>query len=88
MAATLNDIIENMRFGLFSIKLVFIVSCLWFLDGSELPIMSILGKYLKCDWNMSSFQTATSSSAAFLGMAIGSVYWGTKTVKMKNLELI
>ena len=76
MAYTLDDVIDHFGWGKFSWKLMAIVGLCYASDGIELTLISIITPILQCQWNLSSFQASATSSCLFLGMGIGSTYWG------------
>jgi len=76
MAQDINKIIENYGFSRFSFILLLIISTNWFFDGIEICISSLIAPKLRCEWNLSHFETACLSASVFLGMGIGSLYVG------------
>ena len=73
---SIDEVTDYFGFGRFSQKLVSVVGTLWFLDGVELTLTSVITPQLRCEWNLTSFQTALASGSVFLGMGVGEIYWG------------
>lgn len=73
---TLGEVIDYFGYGSFSFKLTCIVGLLWSLDGIELTLITLIAPELKCKWNLTSFQTALTSTGIFIGLAVGSIFWG------------
>lgn len=73
---SLVEVIDYFGYGSFSLKLTGVVGFLWFLDGIEITLISLLAPELKCKWNLTSFQAAMTSASVFMGMASGAIFWG------------
>jgi len=76
MASDINGFIESYGFGKFGFLLLSFISLTWFLDGIEICLSSIIGPVLRCEFGLTSFQTALISSAVFFGMGFGSICVG------------
>ena len=73
---TVDAIIDYMGFGRFNAKIFFIIGMFWLMEGIEITLITLVTPLLQCQWKISNFQTAIMTSAVFLGMGIGAVYWG------------
>lgn len=63
-------------FGWFQVKLSLCVGLCWMADSMEMTILSVLGPALHCDWKISRYQQALTTTIVFLGMMISSTFWG------------
>lgn len=45
-------------------------------DSMEMTILSVLGPALHCDWGISRYQQALTTTIVFLGMMMSSTFWG------------
>ena len=73
---TLDAIIDSLSFGRFSCILILINGVLYMGEASELNLVSIISPHLRCSWNLTSIETSLMSSAVFIGMSLGNLYWG------------
>lgn len=76
MAKTADDIIESSKFGPFSFILIFISGLIFMQGSSHNFTIGLISPELRCKWNLTSIETSLSSSSVFLGMGIGSFFWG------------
>lgn len=65
-----------MGFGWFQVKLSLCVGLCWMADSMEMTILSVLGPALHCDWGISRYQQALTTTIVFLGMMLSSTFWG------------
>lgn len=42
----------------------------------EMTILSVLGPALHCDWGITRYQQALTTTIVFLGMMLSSTFWG------------
>lgn len=73
---SLTEVIDYFGFGLFSLKLICVTGLLWFFDGIEMTLITLIAPRLKCEWNMTNIETALTSVSVFIGMATGCIFWG------------
>lgn len=45
-------------------------------DSMEMTILSVLGPALHCDWGITRYQQALTTTIVFLGMMLSSTFWG------------
>lgn len=72
---TVQQAVNALGFGWFHIKLSLLVGLCWMADSMEMTILSILGVSLQCEWNISKYQQALTTSVVFLGMMLSSTFW-------------
>lgn len=65
-----------MGFGWFQVKLSLFVGLCWMADSMEMTILSVLGPALHCDWGITRYQQALTTTIVFLGMMLSSTFWG------------
>ena len=70
------DAIEHIGFGWFQVYVGLIVDIAWIADGMEIMVVSILGPFLICEWNIDVYQEAMLTTVVFLGFLIGSPIYG------------
>lgn len=63
-------------FGWFQVKLSLCVGLCWMADSMEMTILSVLGPALHCDWGITRYQQALTTTIVFLGMMLSSTFWG------------
>lgn len=63
-------------FGWFQVKLSLWTGLCWMADSMEMTILSILSPALHCDWHISRYQQALTTTIVFLGMMLSSTFWG------------
>ena len=73
---TLDDAIEQIGFGVFQIKLIFVAGLSWMADAMEMMCLSILAPILLCEWKLSTFSEAMITTVVFIGQGCGSLSWG------------
>jgi len=73
---SINTIIEHLGFGMFQIKLTFVVGLSWMADAIAITLLAVLGPAIQCYWNLTSEQTAMTSTCVFTGMFFGCWFWG------------
>lgn len=57
-------------------KLSLCVGLCWMADSMEMTILSVLGPALHCDWGITRYQQALTTTIVFLGMMLSSTFWG------------
>ena len=66
-----------MGFGLFQVKLCFVLSVLYLAEAMELMLLAILGSLLNCSWlRLTDLEQALLTTMVFIGMGVCSPFWG------------
>ncbi|GMS97560.1 hypothetical protein PENTCL1PPCAC_19735, partial [Pristionchus entomophagus] len=73
---TVHDAIEAAGFGKFQIILSIIGGFAWMADSMEVMLLSLLSPSLACEWGVTPFQQALSTTFVFAGWMISSPCWG------------
>lgn len=73
---TVTQAINSLGFGWFQLKLSLIVGLCWMADSMELTILSFLGPALHCEWGITRYQQALTTTIVFVGMMLSSTFWG------------
>lgn len=73
---TVTQAVNALGFGWFQVKLSLCVGLCWMADSMEMTILSVLGPALHCDWGISRYQQALTTTVVFLGMMLSSTFWG------------
>jgi len=73
---SINEYIEMFGFGMFQVKLTFVVGLSWMADAIAITLLAVLGPAVQCYWNLSSEATAMISTCLFCGMFFGCWFWG------------
>lgn len=73
---TVSQAVNALGFGWFQVKLSLCVGLCWMADSMEMTILSVLGPALHCDWGISRYQQALTTTIVFLGMMMSSTFWG------------
>uniref|UniRef100_A0A672FRC7 SV2 related protein b n=1 Tax=Salarias fasciatus TaxID=181472 RepID=A0A672FRC7_SALFA len=73
---TVDDALEAFGFGRFQFKMCLLTGLSLAADAMELMLLSVLGPQLHCEWRLHSYQVALITSVVFIGMGIGSPFWG------------
>jgi MFS family permease len=73
---TTDEAVEQVGFGLFHLLLTVFAGLNWFMAGFLILILSILSELLKCEWGLSVEEEALLTSLFFLGILVGSQFWG------------
>ncbi|GMR50729.1 hypothetical protein PMAYCL1PPCAC_20924, partial [Pristionchus mayeri] len=73
---TVHDAIEAAGFGKFQIILSVIGGFAWMADSMEVMLLSLLSPSLACEWGVTPFQQALSTTFVFAGWMISSPFWG------------
>eukprot|EP00794_Sanderia_malayensis_P013937 gene13937-15389_t len=73
---TIESAINKLGFGMFQLKLIFIVGFVWMADGCEIMLLAVLAPTLKCIWHLTSVQEAFITTLVFLGFMFGNLLWG------------
>ncbi|XP_058791612.1 synaptic vesicle 2-related protein isoform X2 [Phymastichus coffea] len=72
---TVSQAINLLGFGRFQVKLSLFTGLCWMADSMEMTILSILSPTLHCDWGISRYQQALTTTVVFLGMMLSSTFW-------------
>ncbi|XP_044264935.1 synaptic vesicle 2-related protein isoform X2 [Tribolium madens] len=73
---TVTQAVNALGFGWFQVKLSLWTGLCWMADSMEMTILSILSPALHCDWHISRYQQALTTTVVFLGMMLSSTFWG------------
>lgn len=73
---TVTQAVNALGFGWFQVKLSLCTGLCWMADSMEMTILSILSPALHCEWNISKYQQALTTTIVFLGMMLSSTFWG------------
>ncbi|CAH2000625.1 unnamed protein product [Acanthoscelides obtectus] len=73
---TVTQAVNALGFGWFQVKLSLSTGLCWMADSMEMTILSILSPALHCDWHISRYQQALTTTIVFLGMMLSSTFWG------------
>ncbi|KPJ11124.1 Synaptic vesicle 2-related protein [Papilio machaon] len=73
---TVIQAVNALGFGWFQVKLSLCTGLCWMADSMEMTILSILSPALHCEWNISKYQQALTTTIVFLGMMLSSTFWG------------
>ncbi|GMT26148.1 hypothetical protein PFISCL1PPCAC_17445, partial [Pristionchus fissidentatus] len=73
---TVHDAIEAAGFGKFQIILSIIGGFAWMADSMEVMLLSLLSPSLACEWGVTPFEQAISTTFVFAGWMISSPLWG------------
>lgn len=73
---TLSEAIEKLGFGKFQIKITLMVGFFVIADSLEMMLLSILAPTIRCIWHLSSWKEALVTTVVFVGMMVGSSFWG------------
>ncbi|XP_076335285.1 synaptic vesicle 2-related protein-like isoform X1 [Tachypleus tridentatus] len=85
---TVEDVVNAGEFGKFQWKLTFLCCFAWVAESCELMVLSLLGGFLACEWQITSFQVALLTSTVFLALGIGSPIWGKMADKYGRRKII
>ncbi|XP_048582883.1 synaptic vesicle 2-related protein isoform X2 [Nematostella vectensis] len=72
----LSDAVEWIRFGPFQASLIAIVGFFVIADALEMMLLSILAPTIRCTWHLNSLEEAFITTVVFVGMMLGSSFWG------------
>ncbi|XP_015596532.1 synaptic vesicle 2-related protein [Cephus cinctus] len=73
---TVGQAVNALGFGKFQVKLSLFTGLCWMADSMEMTILSILSPTLHCDWGITRYQQALTTTVVFLGMMLSSTFWG------------
>lgn len=73
---TITQAVNALGFGWFQVKLSLWTGLCWMADSMEMTILSILSPSLHCDWHITRYQQALTTTVVFLGMMLSSTFWG------------
>jgi len=72
----LEDLMSSKLSAGFQKKLLFACGLCFASDGIEVTLLSFLSYIVQVEWNLTANETAWLTSSVFLGMLIGSLFWG------------
>ncbi|XP_046418645.1 synaptic vesicle 2-related protein [Neodiprion fabricii] len=73
---TVAQAVNMLGFGKFQVKLSLFTGLCWMADSMEMTILSILSPTLHCEWDITRYQQALTTTVVFLGMMLSSTFWG------------
>ena len=76
-ALTLDALIDSAGFGWYQYKLFLVCGTGWAADIANLVVVSFLPDSIMAEWpDVTKVQASLPASGSFLGMLLGSVFWG------------
>uniref|UniRef100_T1GU02 Major facilitator superfamily (MFS) profile domain-containing protein n=1 Tax=Megaselia scalaris TaxID=36166 RepID=T1GU02_MEGSC len=72
---TVQQAVNALGFGWFQVKLSLCVGLCWMADSMEMTILSVIGPSLHCDWGITRYQQALTTTIVFMGMMLSSTFW-------------
>jgi putative MFS transporter len=75
-AVTVDEVIDGMGFGRYQIWLLSLCGAGWAADILDLQVIAYLIPALVKDWQVPRAQLGIAASSTFLGMLLGSLFWG------------
>lgn len=79
--------INTLGFGKFQVKLSLFTGLCWMVDSMEITILSILSPSLHCDWGISRYQQALTTTVTVINLIIILVYVYIQQLKFIILEI-
>ncbi|XP_073257422.1 synaptic vesicle 2-related protein-like isoform X1 [Porites lutea] len=73
---TLSEAVEKIGFGKFQMNIIWMVGFFVIADALEMMLLSILAPTIRCIWHLPSWKEALVTTVVFVGMMIGSSFWG------------
>ncbi|GFQ82927.1 hypothetical protein TNCT_656751 [Trichonephila clavata] len=73
----MTDAIDKGGFGWYQILVTFLGGMVWFTAASQIMILTFIGDFLACRWNIYRWQSALLFSVFFFCMSIGLLFSGT-----------
>ncbi|KAK3927334.1 Synaptic vesicle 2-related protein [Frankliniella fusca] len=73
---TVTQAVNAFGFGKFQVRLSLFTGLCWMADSMEMTILSILSPALHCEWHITRYQQALTTTIVFLGMMLSSTFWG------------
>ncbi|XP_049942371.1 synaptic vesicle 2-related protein [Schistocerca serialis cubense] len=73
---TVTQAVNALGFGKFQVRLSLLTGLCWMADSMEMTILSVLSPALHCEWHISRYQQALTTTVVFLGMMLSSTFWG------------
>ena len=80
--------LDKIGYSFFHLKMIFIVSLIFFVDGCEMSNVNMLLSSIQNDLDLNNFQKSSLSSSIFIGFFIGSFLSGFTTNKFGRLKPI
>lgn len=75
-AISFDDAIQQVGFGRFQTKLMILCGLGWAADAMEVLLISFALPSISQEWNLTNAQKGLLSTAIFLGMLVGALFWG------------
>lgn len=79
--------INTLGFGKFQVKLSLFTGLCWMVDSMEITILSILSPSLHCDWGISRYQQALTTTVIVINLIIIFIYVYIQQLKFIILEI-
>lgn len=76
VALTLDDLLEHSPVGFFQYRLLLLCGFMFMADSLEVNLLVFISTCASIEWNLSHAQQASITSVVFVGMVIGSLFWG------------
>ncbi|XP_063711199.1 synaptic vesicle 2-related protein-like isoform X2 [Symsagittifera roscoffensis] len=73
---TVDHAVDQLGFGGFQLMLTGLLGLAWVVDSMEVMLLAVLSSTLRCEWRLTAFQEAAITVTVFMGMLIGSTFWG------------
>lgn len=74
---TLDEALEMNSVSFFQYRLLVMCGFAYMADALEVSLLSFLSTCVAEDWNLTSAQQATISGMVFIGIVVGTIFWGT-----------
>ncbi len=74
---SLDEVVDRIGFGRFQKRLLLVCGVTWAADAGELLAIGFALPGVREEFGLSTGQAGTVAAAAFLGMLLGAVFWGT-----------
>ena len=75
-SVSLEGAMEMSPIGIFQYRLLFMCGLTLLSDGLEVPLLSFISLCAAAEWGLSTTDQATLAGIVFLGIFIGSMFWG------------
>ena len=76
IAMTLDEAVDWIGFGRVQLLMGALLGLCWLAESMEVMLLSVLSPALHCDWRISAWKQAFVTTAVFVGMMVGQLFWG------------
>eukprot|EP00116_Pleurobrachia_bachei_P012316 sb/3472578/ len=83
-----SECIQEIGFGPYQYKVIFVMGLMSFADSSEIWLSSIIIKMLVCEWDLSTLEMALIPACVFFWYAVGSIVAGKVADKLGRWPLL